>query len=39
MAVEVTLVLRFEESPPPDFERDVEDEYDCIVVECEEQEV
>ena len=39
MATEVSLVLRFEDGTPPDFVRDLEEEYDCIVIESDEQEV
>lgn len=39
MAVEVTVIIRFEAYPPPEFERNLEDEFDCVVVEYEEREV
>jgi len=38
MATEVTATLRFEGLPPVDFERVLEDEFECIVVEYDEEE-
>jgi hypothetical protein len=39
MATELTLVLRFEEGDPPPLKEDIEYEFDCTVMEYEEEEV
>lgn len=39
MATEVTVIMRFAGYPPPDLEQDLEDDFDCVVVEYEEREV
>ena len=39
MPSEVTLILRFEEGLPPDFVETLEEEFDCVVVLIEEEEV
>jgi hypothetical protein len=41
VATEVTIVLRFETTPPieEDLRAQLEDEFDCVVIECEEEDV
>jgi len=41
MATEITVILRFDQTPPSedDLRADLEEEFDCVVVEYEEWEV
>lgn len=39
MAYELTLILRFEDNVPPPDKDDVENEYDCVVIAYETEDV
>lgn len=39
MAYELTVILRFEDNQPPPTEEELEDEFDCVVVEYEMEDV